>query len=90
MIDFTFDEKELKKTLYGDLDDWKYMGDVKEGALIGEYYDEKKDFDKLIDGFVDTSINANDLWKNFADNYLEEDGFIMAVFNMMKGWIHGT
>ena len=52
--------------------------------------DEKKDFDKLIDGFVDTSINANDLWKNFADNYLKEDGFIMAVFNMMKGWVHGN
>lgn len=52
--------------------------------------DEKKDFDKLIDGFVDTSINANDRWKNFADNYLKEDGFIMAVFNMMKGWVHGN
>ena len=52
--------------------------------------DEKKDFDKLIDGLVDTSFNLNDRWKTFSDNYLKEDGFIMAVFNMMKGWVHGN
>lgn len=46
--------------------------------------------DKLVGNFINGSINANDSWKSFSDKYLSEDGFIMAVFNMMKGWIHGN
>lgn len=44
----------------------------------------------IFDQFMDGYINSNDKWKSFSDNYLKEDGFIMAVFNMMKGWIHGN
>ncbi len=48
----------------------KYMGDVKEGALIGEYYDEEKDFDVVFIG--DCEVYENfvplTLWENYGIN----------------------
>ena len=73
-----------------------------ENILIKEKAKQRKQFfkliqdnkgngnDKLVGNFINGSINANDSWKSFSDKYLSEDSFIMAVFNMMKGWIHGN
>lgn len=48
----------------------KYMGDVKEGALISEYYDEEKDFDVVFIG--DCEVYENfvpvTLWENYGIN----------------------
>lgn len=46
----------------------KYMGDVKEGALIGEYYDEEKDFDVVFIGDCEVYENfvPATLWENYG------------------------
>lgn len=48
----------------------KYMGDVKEGALIGEYYDEEKDFDVVFIGDCEVYENfvPATLWENYGIN----------------------
>ena len=48
----------------------KYMGEVKEGALIGEYYDEKKDFDVVFIGDCEVYENfvPATLWENYGIN----------------------
>lgn len=48
----------------------KYMGDVKEGALIGEYYDEEKDFDVIFIGDCEVYENfvPATLWENYGIN----------------------
>ena len=48
----------------------KYMGDVKEGALISEYYDEDKDFDVVFIGDCEVYENfvPATLWENYGIN----------------------
>lgn len=48
----------------------KYMGEVKEGALIGEYYDEDKDFDVVFIGDCEVYENfvPATLWENYGIN----------------------
>lgn len=48
----------------------KYMGEVKEGALIGEYYDEEKDFDVVFIGDCEVYENfvPATLWENYGIN----------------------
>lgn len=48
----------------------KYMGDIKEGALIGEYYDEEKDFDVIFIGDCEVYENfvPATLWENYGIN----------------------
>ena len=48
----------------------KYMGEVKEGALIGEYYDENKDFDVVFIGDCEVYENFVPavLWENYGIN----------------------
>ena len=48
----------------------KYMGDVKEGALIGEYYDEEKDFDVVFIGDCEVYENfvPATLWEDYGIN----------------------
>lgn len=48
----------------------KYMGDVKEGALIGEYYAEEKDFDVVFIGDCEVYENfvPATLWENYGIN----------------------
>lgn len=44
----------------------KYMGEVKEGALIGEYYDEEKDFDVVF-------VGDCEVYENFVPLVLWEE-----------------
>lgn len=46
----------------------KYMGEVKEGALIGEYYREEKDFDVVFIGDCEVYENfvPATLWENYG------------------------
>lgn len=48
----------------------KYMGDIKEGALIGEYYGEEKDFDVVFIGDCEVYENfvPATLWENYGIN----------------------
>lgn len=48
----------------------KYMGDIKEGALIGEYYDEEKDFDVVFIGDCEVYENfvPATLWEHYGIN----------------------
>ena len=48
----------------------KYMGDIKEGTLIGEYYDEEKDFDVIFIGDCEVYENfvPATLWENYGIN----------------------
>lgn len=48
----------------------KYMGDIKEGALISEYYDEEKDFDVVFIGDCEVYENFVPavLWENYGIN----------------------
>ncbi len=48
----------------------KYMGEVKEGALIGEYYHEEKDFDVVFIGDCEVYENfvPATLWENYGIN----------------------
>ena len=45
------------------------------------------DFTHLVN---ENAINVSDGWNHFKQNYLNEDGFLMAVFNLMKSWVHGN
>ena len=47
-------------------------------------------FENVIDDFANKGINTNDSWKPFKEKYLSEDGFIMSVYSLMKGWINGN
>lgn len=62
-----------------------------ESILIREKAKQRKRILKqLRSDRENTTIHISDSWKAFSDKYLAEDSFIMAVFNMMKGWIHGN
>lgn len=62
-----------------------------ESILIREKAKQRKQILKQFrSNREDANIHISDSWKSFSDKYLAEDSFIMAVFNMMKGWIHGN
>ena len=50
----------------------KYMGDIKEGALISEYYAQEKDFDVIFIGDCEVYENFVPvvLWENYGINSL--------------------
>lgn len=59
--------------------------------IIHSFLSQKEtDVEDIFDKFINKSIESGNWLRDFKDKYLGEDSFIVSVFNLMEGWMHGN